>query len=121
MHKLDDLRQLKRGLVERIGTKLEMRTARKWYNEGELSSKYFFNLLTRKANNEINCIVRDNGEELKKDVDIENQTDAIIGQGCVIRESKTLVSGALYIKTADATRTTETELSVFRDFDPLPV
>ena len=73
MHKLDDLRQLKRGLVERIGTKLEMRTARKWYNEGELSSKYFFNLLTRKANNEINCIVRDNGEELKKDVDIENE------------------------------------------------
>ena len=39
MHKLDDLRQLKRCLVEKVGARLERRTARKWYNEGELSLK----------------------------------------------------------------------------------
>ena len=64
MHKLDDLRQLKRGLVEKIGTKLAQKSARKWYNEGELSNKYFFNLLNRKTNDEINVIVRDDGVEL---------------------------------------------------------
>ena len=57
MHKLDDLRQLKRGLVEKIGARLEVRTARKWYNEGELSNKYFFNLLTRRVNDDIKVIL----------------------------------------------------------------
>ena len=28
----------------------------KWYNEGELSNKYFFNLLNRRSNEEINNI-----------------------------------------------------------------
>ena len=32
--KLDDLRSLKRQLIKKIGTKLERRTANKWYNEG---------------------------------------------------------------------------------------
>ena len=64
MHKLDDLRQLKRCLVEKIGAKLERRTARKWYNEGELSSKYFFNLMSRKNNDEIKVILNDNGDEI---------------------------------------------------------
>ena len=64
MHKLDDLRLLKRGLVEKIGSKLAQRSARKWYNEGELSNKYFFNLLNRKTNDEINIIIRENGEEV---------------------------------------------------------
>ena len=41
IHKLDDLRMLKRKLVEKIGSRLERRTARQWYNEGELSNKYF--------------------------------------------------------------------------------
>ena len=63
MSKLDDLRQIKRNLVEKIGTKLEQRTARKWYNEGELSNKYFFNLLNRKANDEIAVLVDENGAE----------------------------------------------------------
>ena len=71
MHKLDDLRQLKRGLVERIGTKLERRTARKWYNEGELSNKYFFNLMNRKTNDEIKVVLSDNGTELKEPEEIE--------------------------------------------------
>ena len=61
-HKLDDLRMLKRRLVEKIGARLERRTARQWYNEGELSNKYFFNLYNRKANDEINVIVSDTGE-----------------------------------------------------------
>ena len=34
-HKLDDLRMLKRKLVEKIGSRLERRTARQWYNEGD--------------------------------------------------------------------------------------
>ena len=72
MHKLDDLRQLKRSLVERIGAKLERRNARKWYNEGELSSKYFFNLLSRKANDEINIVIKD-GDELTDSKDIEEE------------------------------------------------
>ena len=73
MHKLDDLRQLKRSLVEKIGAKLERKTARKWYNEGELSSKYFFNLMTRKTNDKIEAIVRDNGDELTNEAEIENE------------------------------------------------
>ena len=59
MHKLDDLRQLKRGFVEKIGKKLERRTARQWYNEGELSNNYFFNLLNRKSNDDINVILNE--------------------------------------------------------------
>ena len=64
MHKLDDLRQLKRCLVEKIGAKLERKTARKWYNEGELSNKYFFNLLSRRSNDEIKVILDANGVEI---------------------------------------------------------
>ena len=72
MHKLDDLRQLKRVLVEKIGAKLERRTARKWYNEGELSNKYFFNLMSRKNNDEIKIILNDNGEEITDANDVSN-------------------------------------------------
>ena len=73
MHKLDDLRQLKRSLVEKIGTKLEQKTARKWYNEGELSNKYFFNLLNRKVNDEIMNILDDDGTEITETELIENR------------------------------------------------
>ena len=51
---LVDQRNVKRDLVNRIGTKLEQRCARRWYNEGELSNKYFFNLLNRKSSDVIN-------------------------------------------------------------------
>ena len=64
MNKLDDLRQLKRNLIEKIGTKLEQRTARKWYNEGELSNKYFFNLLNRRTNDNISTLLNDQGDEI---------------------------------------------------------
>ena len=57
VNKLDDLRSLKRQLVDKIGTKLERRTASKWYNEGELSNKYFFNLLNRRSNDEISSLI----------------------------------------------------------------
>ena len=70
-HKLDDLRFLKRKLVEKIGAKLERRTARQWYNEGELSNKYFFNLLNRKCNDEITTILGPNGEEIRDPSHIE--------------------------------------------------
>ena len=73
MHKLDDLRQLKRCLVEKIGTKLQQKTARKWYNEGELSNKYFFNLLNRKVNDEITNILDENGTEINHPDVIENK------------------------------------------------
>ena len=61
MHKLDDLRQIKRSLVEKIGAKLEVRTARQWYNEGKLSNKYFFSILNRKINDEVKEILKDDG------------------------------------------------------------
>ena len=64
MHKLDDLRQLKRCLVEKIGAKLERRTVKRWYNEGELSNKYFFNLMNRRSNNEMKIILNEDGVEL---------------------------------------------------------
>ena len=73
MHKLDDLRRIKRALVEKIGKKLEIRTARQWYNEGELSSKYFFNLLNRKSNDEIKVLLKENGEEIKEQEEIESE------------------------------------------------
>ena len=57
LNKLEDLKALKRQFVERIGTKLERRTASKWYNEGELSNKYFFNLLSRRTNEEIDSLI----------------------------------------------------------------
>ena len=63
-HKLDDLRQLKRCLVEKIGARLERRTARKWYNEGELSNKYFFNLLNRKIDDEVKGVINSEGNEV---------------------------------------------------------
>ena len=71
MSKLDDLRQLKRALVEKIGSKLERKTARKWYNEGELSNKYFFNLLNRKSHDKIEVILNENGEELNDELEVE--------------------------------------------------
>ena len=73
MYKLDDLRQLKRNLIEKIGTRLEQKAARKWYNEGELSNKYFFNLLNRRANSEINVILADDGAEINEPEQIEMQ------------------------------------------------
>ena len=73
MNKLDDLRQLKRSLVEKVGTKLEQKTARKWYNEGELSNKYFFNLLNRRTNDEINSIIDEAGAEIKDQKGIEER------------------------------------------------
>ena len=72
MTKLDDLRQLKRAVVDRVGTRLEQRTARKWYNEGELSNRYFFNLLNRKANDDINALYDENGVEVKDPKVIED-------------------------------------------------
>ena len=60
IHKLDDLRSLKRQLVGKIGSRIEQRHARTWHNEGELSYKYFFNLLNRKTSDEINSILIDN-------------------------------------------------------------
>ena len=75
VNKLEDLRRLKRQLVEKIGAKLERRTASKWYNEGELSNKYFFNLLNRRANDEISSIIVD--DEICEDRDkIEDTVSA---------------------------------------------
>ena len=73
MHKLDDLRRLKRNLVEQIGSRLEQRSARQWYNEGELSNKYFFNLLNRKANNNIDVVIDANGNEKTEPAEVENE------------------------------------------------
>ena len=73
MHKLDDLRQLKRRFVEKIGAKLERRTARQWYNEGELSNKYFFNLLNRKSNDDITVILNEANVEIKDPKLIEEE------------------------------------------------
>ena len=73
LHKLDDLRNLKRCLVEKIGARLEQRTARKWYNEGELSNKYFFRLMNRKIDDEVRCIISSAGEALTDQTEIENE------------------------------------------------
>ena len=51
-------------MVNKIGSRLEQRTARKWYNEGELSNKYFFNILNRKLNDDIDVILTDEGNEI---------------------------------------------------------
>ena len=53
---LDEQRNLKRDLVNKIGTKIEQRTARKWYNEGELANKYFLNILRRKTSDTIESL-----------------------------------------------------------------
>ena len=71
IHKLADLRHLKRLLVNKIGTRLEQRTARKWYNEGELSDKYFFNILNKVSNNELKTVVKDDRTELTDDLEVE--------------------------------------------------
>ena len=73
MHKLDDLRRLKRALVDKIGSRLQHRSARKWYNEGELSNKYFFNLLNRRANNDIETVIDSNGLEKSEPAEVENE------------------------------------------------
>lgn len=70
---LVDQRNVKRDLVNRIGTKLEQRCACRWYNEGELSNKYFFNLLNRKSSDAINKLVINGIEithpgEIKKEI-----------------------------------------------------
>ena len=73
MHKLDDLRMLKRRLVEKIGARLEVKTARRWYNEGELSNKYFFNLLNRKVNDDIDVLLDNDGNEIVDQIIIESE------------------------------------------------
>ena len=71
-HKLDDLRSLKRQLIEKIGSKIEQRNARVWHNEGELSNRYFFNLLNRRTNDEINSLLID-GEQIEDRNIIESE------------------------------------------------
>ena len=66
-NKLDDLKQLKRLLIKKIGSRIEVRNATNWHNEGELSNKYFFNLLNRKTNDEISSILIDNDPCTDKD------------------------------------------------------
>ena len=73
MNKLDDLRQLKRNLVHKVGTRLEQKAARKWYNEGELSNKYFFNLLNRKNNDTVSSILDDQGVETNDPALVESK------------------------------------------------
>ena len=73
IHKLNDLRQLKRILVAKIGTRIEQRNARKWYSEGELSNKYFFNILNRPANDEIKVVLNEDGVEIKTVEGIEQE------------------------------------------------
>ena len=73
MHKLDDLRRLKRSLVDKIGKRLELRTSRKWYNEGELSNKYFFNILNRKANYEVELIINEEGNLVSDKIGVETE------------------------------------------------
>ena len=73
VHKLDNLRQLKRALVTKIGKRLELRTARQWYNEGELSNKYFFNLLNRKTNDEVTELIGEDGVVIKEQAMIETE------------------------------------------------
>ena len=46
-------RTLKRNLVAKLRSKIERRNAKRWYNKGELSNKYFFGLLNRKTVDEI--------------------------------------------------------------------
>ena len=53
---LNDQRILKRELVQRLGSKIEQCTAKKWYNEGELSNKYFFGLLNRRVCDKIQVL-----------------------------------------------------------------
>ena len=72
IHKLDDLRNIKRQLVDKIGTRIERRTMKKWHNEGELSNKYFFNLLNRKSNDTVTSILID-GEPSSDPKKIESE------------------------------------------------
>ena len=72
-HKLEDLRMLKRRLIDKIGTRLQLRTARHWYIEGELSNKYFFNLLNKRSNDETNVIINEAGTEVRDPAGIETE------------------------------------------------
>ena len=101
--KLDDLRHLKRALVERLGKKLEIRAARRWYNEGELSSKYFFNLLNRKANDEIKVLVKENGDEINE-------------QACIEEEIRTFYKNLYELVPQEI----ENNDDLFRNVTPLP-
>ena len=73
MHKLDDLRMLKKRFVEKIGAKLERKTARKWYIEGELSTKYFFNLLNRNSDNDVKEVLNARGVSVTDPEGIEGE------------------------------------------------
>ena len=68
---LNDQRNVKRELVQKLGTKIEQRTARKWYNEGELSNKYFFGLLNRRVCDKL-LILDHNGREITEEEEINN-------------------------------------------------
>ena len=68
---LNDQRIVKRELVQKLGTKIEQRTARKWYNEGELSNKYFFGLLNRRVCDKIRILEHD-GIVLQNEDEINN-------------------------------------------------
>ena len=68
---LNDQRIIKRELVQKLGTKIEQRTARKWYNEGELSNKYFFGLLNRRVCDRIR-ILEHGGNTILNEDEINN-------------------------------------------------
>ena len=70
---IEELRIRKSILVERKGKYLAEKLGTKWYNEGEKSTKYFMRLLNRSNPDKFTKIVKDSGEAVTNNLDIESE------------------------------------------------
>ena len=70
---IEELRDKKASLVEKKGERLAEKLGTKWYNEGEKSTRYFLNLLNRRAPDSFQRLSSDSGEEIEKPEEIEKE------------------------------------------------
>ena len=70
---IEELRNKKSALVEERGERLAEKLGTKWYNEGEKSTRYFLNLLNRKAPDSFKVITNKDGDEVNSQEGIEKE------------------------------------------------
>ena len=70
---IEELRDRKSLLVEKKGERLAEKLGTKWYNEGEKSTRYFLNLLKRKAPDSFQGLTDSFGKELTSQDEIEKE------------------------------------------------
>ena len=70
---IEELRDRKASLIESKGERLAEKLGTKWYNEGEKSTRYFLNLLKRKAPDALQVLTDREGNDIMSQELVENE------------------------------------------------